>query len=50
MGEGESYLLAEDRHREVPFIGQAGRPRPTGPGGCVPLPGLVFFSAMVSPL
>jgi hypothetical protein len=43
MEEGESYLPAEDGHREVPFIGQAGRPGPTGLGGCVPLPGSVFF-------
>jgi hypothetical protein len=49
MEEGESYLPAEDWHRRVPFIRQGGRPGPTGPGGCVPLPGLVFFSAMISP-
>jgi hypothetical protein len=50
MEEGESYLPAEDGHREAPFIGQAGWPGPTGPGGCVLLPGSVFFSAMISPL
>jgi hypothetical protein len=43
MEEGESYLPVEDGHRGVPFIGQAGRPGPTGPGGSLPLPGSVFF-------
>jgi hypothetical protein len=43
MEEGESYLPAEDGHRGVPFIGQSDRPGPTGPGGCVPLRGSVFF-------
>jgi hypothetical protein len=41
--EGESYLPAEDGHREVLFIGQASRPGSTGPGGCVPLR-LGYFS------
>jgi hypothetical protein len=50
MEEGESYLPAEDGHQGVPFIGQAGRPGPTGLGGCMPLLGSVFFSAMISPL
>jgi hypothetical protein len=37
MEEGESYLPTEDGHREVLFIGQAGRPGPTDPGGYMPL-------------
>jgi hypothetical protein len=43
MEEEESYLPAEDGHRGVHFIGEVGRPGPTGLGGCVPLPGSVFF-------
>jgi hypothetical protein len=42
--KGRRGLLACIRRAPgAPFIGQAGRPGPTGLGGCVPLPGLVFF-------
>jgi hypothetical protein len=49
--EGEGCLPAEDWSRGVPFIGQAGRPAPTGLGGFVPLPGSIssqhdHFSSM----
>jgi hypothetical protein len=37
MEEGESYLPAEDAHRGMLFVGEAGRPGPTGLGGCMPL-------------
>jgi hypothetical protein len=41
---GRTELLAcRRRPPGVPFIGQVGRPGPTDPGGCVPLPGSVFF-------
>jgi hypothetical protein len=41
--EGESCLPAEDGHRGVLFVGEAGRPGPTSLGGSVPLPSSVFF-------
>jgi hypothetical protein len=34
----------------VLFVGEAGRPGPTGLGGYVPLPSSAFFSAMISRL
>jgi hypothetical protein len=36
IGEGESCLPAEDEHPGVLFVGEAGRPGPTGLGGYVP--------------
>jgi hypothetical protein len=50
IGEEESCLPAEDGHRGVLFVGEAGRPGPTDLGGYVPLPGSVFSSVMISPL
>jgi hypothetical protein len=45
MEEGESYLPAEDGHRGVHFIGEAGRP------GWLPAPPwLGFLPARSSPL
>jgi hypothetical protein len=41
--EGEGCLPIEDGHRGVLFVGEAGRPGPTGLGGRVPLPGSVIF-------
>jgi hypothetical protein len=51
--EWEGCLPAENGSRGAPFIGQAGRPGPTGLGGCVLLPGSIFlrhdhFSSMTS--
>jgi hypothetical protein len=48
---GRRELLAcRKRAPGVLFVGEAGRPGPTGLGGCVPLPGSVFFNVMISPL
>jgi hypothetical protein len=41
--EGEGCLPAEDRSRGAPFVGEAGRPGPTGLGVRVPLPASAFF-------
>jgi hypothetical protein len=41
--EGEWCLPAEDGSRGAPFVGEAGRPGPTGLGGHVPLPASAFF-------
>jgi hypothetical protein len=41
--EGEGCLPAEDGSRGAPFVGEAGRPGPTGLGGRVPLPASAFF-------
>jgi hypothetical protein len=42
-GEGEGCLPAEDGSRGAPFVGEAGRPGQTGPGGRVPPQGSIFF-------
>jgi hypothetical protein len=47
--EGEGCLPAEDRSRGAPFVGEVGRPGPTGLGGRVPLPASAFFQHDHSP-
>jgi hypothetical protein len=46
----ENCLPAEDEHRGVYFIGEAGRPGPTGLGGLVPPLVRLSSSVMISPL
>jgi hypothetical protein len=41
--EGEGCLPAEDGSRGAPFVGEAGRPGPTGLGGRVPPQGSIFL-------
>jgi hypothetical protein len=41
--EGVGCLPAEDGSRGAPFVGEAGRPGPTGLGGRVPPQGSVFL-------
>jgi hypothetical protein len=41
--EGEGCLPAEDRSQGAPYVGEAGRPGPTGLGGRVLSPGSVFL-------
>jgi hypothetical protein len=50
IGEGKSYLFAEDEHQGVQFIGEADRPGLTSLGGIVPPLAHLSSSVMISPL